>query len=87
MPRHEWTPTTAEQRRAIAAVRRIAARLAKSEQATADLRNELWAAVQAARTLGASAKYMAQEVKRGRATLYRHVPAKKPADEAGSGGE
>lgn len=75
MPRHEWAPTTPEQRRAIAAARRVAARAARIDA-------ELWAAVQAALDVGVSKTHIAREVSRGRATLYRHVPAKKAGDES-----
>lgn len=69
VPRHRWTPTTPEQRRAIAAAKRAAARLDKAEA-------ELWNATQAARDLGVPARYLAREIKRGKTTVYRHVPAK-----------
>jgi hypothetical protein len=83
VPPYRWTPTTPEQKAAVAAVRRSAARLTRAEQAVAGLEAELWAAVQAARKVGAPARYMAKEAKRGRATLYRHIPGSKPEPESG----
>lgn len=79
VPSHKWIPTTAEQKAAIAAIRRVARRAAKIDE-------ELWQTVQAARDVGVPANHAAREAKRGRSTLYRHIPGKKP-DAGGSEAE
>jgi len=66
MARPKWTPTTDEQRRAIAAARRAGKRADEAE----DL---LWAAVKAALDTGVPAAHLADAVNRGRATLYRRL--------------
>lgn len=66
VPRHKWTPATDEQRRAIAAAKRAAAKATRADA-------EVWAKVKAARDLGVPARYMAQEIKRGKTTVYRHT--------------
>jgi len=66
MGRPRWTPTTDDQRRAIAAARRAGKRADDAE----DL---LWQAVKAALDTGVPAAHMAEAVNRGRATLYRRL--------------
>lgn len=66
VPRHKWTPTTDEQRRAIAAARRAVAKAVRAD-------NEAWAKVKAARDLGVPARYLAQEISKGKTTVYRHT--------------
>lgn len=72
--RGKWTPQTDEQRRAIAAAKRAAARADNAD-------NELWAAVEAARDVGVPPAFLAKEIGRGRSTLYRHVPPAPKEDE------
>lgn len=77
VPRHKWTPATDEQRRAIAAARRAVAKAAKAD-------HEAWAKVKAARDLGVPARYLAQEINKGKTTVYRHTDSE--ATEADAGG-
>lgn len=66
VPRHKWTPVTDEQRRAIAAARRAVAKAARADA-------DAWAKVKAARDLGVPARYLAQEINKGKTTVYRHT--------------
>jgi hypothetical protein len=72
--RPRWTPQTDDQRRAIAKAERAADR---ADNADADM----WAAVTAARDLGVPPVYLAKKIRRGRATLYRHVPPLPKSDD------
>lgn len=78
VPRHKWTPATDEQRRAIAAAKRAAAKAARADA-------EVWAKVKAARELGVPARYLAQEISKGKTTVYRHTDSETEA--GGSDGE
>lgn len=76
--RPKWTPQTAEQRRAIAAVVRATKRADEAE-------GLMWDAVAGAMDHDVPASYMADVVGRSRATLYRHVP--RPATSADTGAD
>lgn len=81
VPRHKWTPATDEQRRAIAAARRAVAKAARAD-------DEAWAKVKAARDLGVPARYLAQEISKGKTTVYRHTDSEADEGESrGSDGE
>lgn len=77
MPRPPWRPTTAEEKAALAAIRRAA----HAADAAEDV---LWEAVKAARALNIPAELAAREAGRSKATLYRRLGTDDASAEATS---
>jgi hypothetical protein len=81
--RPPWTPKTDEQRQAIAALRRAVAAANRARKKADEADEEVWRLAQAARAVKVSATFIANEIGPNRATLYRHVPAKKSVEGQG----
>lgn len=67
MPRPKWTPTTEDQRRAIAALQDAVKHRDQADEL-------VWEAARTARGLGVPATFIGDVTNRGRTTVHRHIP-------------
>jgi len=76
MPRPIWTPSTPAHHELMAALTRAAAAADAAEEA-------MWEAARAARAGGVPVDLVAALTRRGRSTVYRHLPAETGLDDDG----